>query len=102
MLIAPSYYQIHPFNEGLAAAQPKSRAPWGYIDRSGKWAIPPRFGDCGRFQDGIAWVGSYLGNQRIVRYVDTSTRPASSSAARPRAPGGVGGPAATSVGSNLD
>lgn len=42
------------FSEGLAAV-PDGRNV-GYIDRDGKWAIPPQFESAGSFSDGLARV----------------------------------------------
>ena len=49
---------VREFHEGLALAQPNSGdlSRYGYIDRSGKFVIPPQFGGGGGFQDGIAQV----------------------------------------------
>ncbi len=47
-----------PFSEGLAAVTPNfSRDRWGYIDRSGKLAIPLQFSRAGEFRHGLAMVG---------------------------------------------
>ena len=60
-----------------ALAAPPSTGPlfpivkdgkWGYIDRTGKIAVSPRFDEAGRFSEGLAPVR--LGKQR--GYADTS------------------------------
>ena len=45
---------IEEFSEGLVAAKLNGR--WGYIDRNGKWAIPPRFIYVSSFTSGRALV----------------------------------------------
>lgn len=51
---------VFGFKEGLAPAESNSGS-YGYIDRSGKFVIPPQFGGGGRFQDGITkvWTRAY-------------------------------------------
>ena len=49
-------YVSSSFREGLAFARPKSGHLTGFIDRSGKFVIPPQFGGGGGFKDGIAMV----------------------------------------------
>ena len=62
---------VSNFHEGLALAIPKSSNLSGYIDRSGKFVIPPQFGGGGGFQDGIAQVQikEALGSHRPRRSV---------------------------------
>lgn len=74
-----SAYKARPFSEGVAAIQAKvpeinGGCP-GYINKEGKWAIPPRFYGYGdSFSDGLAlestpdWKLQYIdhsGSQRI-------------------------------------
>ena len=45
------------FSEGLAVALPEYGDKWGYIDRTGKFAISPRFDHFqSNFADGFAWI----------------------------------------------
>lgn len=55
------FYRIWNFSEGLAAAMETSESSWGYIDRSGKFVIPPKFpsyprGVVSDFSEGLAAV----------------------------------------------
>lgn len=58
-------------------AEPRDTAGlWGYVDASGGWAIAPRWGRAGGFQDGaalVAWVGDDL-LDRYVGVTDASGR----------------------------
>ena len=64
---------ITSFHEGLAMAEPKSGHLKGFIDRSGKFVIPPQFRGGGGFKDGIATVSTIKGRQGLIgrdgRYV---------------------------------
>ncbi|MGB8262232.1 MAG: WG repeat-containing protein [Terracidiphilus sp.] len=51
--------QAVAFNEGLCGVLKDGK--WGYIDKSGKLAIPPQFDSAGPFVEGLARVG--LGNR---------------------------------------
>ena len=70
-VIPPQYPSAGDFHEGLAVAQPtKEQAQaagvgppdmfgnprCGYIDRTGKFVIPPQFPRAGRFSEGLAYV----------------------------------------------
>jgi hypothetical protein len=52
------------FKEGLARFEVQSGVA-GYIDRTGKWAIPPQFTSAGDFSEGLALVETG-GGQRFV------------------------------------
>ena len=50
------------FSEGLAFAMPKFPAPWGFIDTSGRFAIPPRFDSheyASSFSEGLAKITTH-------------------------------------------
>jgi hypothetical protein len=49
-----SYASI--FHEGLSVAQPKNGTKTGYIDRSGKFVIEPKFDFASEFKNGLAKV----------------------------------------------
>src|ERR1044072_999522 len=54
-------YRGWDFSEGLAAALAEDSGKWGYIDRTGKFAISPRFdghprGYVSSFSEGLAWI----------------------------------------------
>jgi len=55
------------FSEGVAAFQPGVATPgnakWGYLDRTGKWAIKPRFEIATDFSDGLAAVEVSTGKE---------------------------------------
>ena len=56
------------FNDGKAPVLVNGK--WGYIDKSGKFAINPQFDEAGMYSDGMALI-------RIGDHVmDTSTRAA--------------------------
>ena len=44
--------EAHPFSNGLALVKLNGR--WGYLDRTGRFAIPPRYVRAERFSDGLA------------------------------------------------
>jgi len=44
------------FSNGLAAVRAPDTAKWGFIDKSGKMVIPPRFDSVDRFHEGLAQV----------------------------------------------
>jgi hypothetical protein len=55
------FYRIWDFSEGVAAALEAADSKWGYIDRSGQFAIPPQFpaypgGLVSDFSDGLAAI----------------------------------------------
>lgn len=54
------------FSEGLAVVRKGAR--WGYVNKTGKWVIPPRFQKAQTFSGGLALV--MVGNR--VGYVDQS------------------------------
>ena len=61
IVLNPGLYRGWDFSEGLAAAMPKGQNLWGYIDRSGKFVISPRFetaagGYITSFADGFALI----------------------------------------------
>lgn len=54
-------YRGWDFSDGLAAALKEDEGKWGYIDRTGKFAIAPRFdghpkGYVSSFSEGLAWI----------------------------------------------
>ncbi|TAL36902.1 MAG: WG repeat-containing protein [Spirochaetes bacterium] len=55
MVIAPRFYEAHPFYEGLAVFAQDS-STYGYIDATGAVVIPARFRSAARFSDGVAFV----------------------------------------------
>jgi WG containing repeat len=53
---------LRSFSEGLAPAAirtPENRMFWGYIDKTGKWVIQPRFADAWAFSYGLAPVQAH-------------------------------------------
>ena len=61
------------FVDGLAAKKDGSR--WGYIDKSGAWAIEPQFTWASRFSEGLAVARREQANRErgreLVGYIDT-------------------------------
>jgi len=53
--------ELHSFSEGLALVRDIESGLFGYIDRTGAWAIPPKWEDpqtsASRFREGLAAVG---------------------------------------------
>lgn len=61
LVLDPGLYRGWDFSEGLAVAMRKGENLWGYIDTTGKFAIPPRFstfpnGYVHPFSDGLAKI----------------------------------------------
>lgn len=67
-MISPSYDEIQSFSEGLAAVRQGTK--WGFIDKTGNFAIPPEFDYAFSFSEGRACVilGSTMG------YIDRAGR----------------------------
>src|SRR5215213_1611767 len=57
---------LHP----VADAQGK----WGFIDRTGRFRIPPRYNGAGQFSEGVAYVWFWDGEQRSDGVVDVNGR----------------------------
>ena len=61
-----------PFSDGLAAVSVTPEDPnthvrtWGYIDRSGRFVIPPRYKYAGRFMADRALVSPLKGDSQVV------------------------------------
>jgi len=51
------FRDVTPFSEGLAAVSEGERGPWGFIDKTGKYAIRPTFEYAASFKEGKARVG---------------------------------------------
>jgi hypothetical protein len=68
LVIAARFTYVYPFSEGFAAATESETGDtgWGYIDRSGNWAIPPLFDAASSFQFGLAPVN----RKRDCGYID--------------------------------
>lgn len=49
-----SFDDAHDFSESMVAA--KEDKLWGYIDKTGGWAVMPRFAMAYQFVDGLALV----------------------------------------------
>ena len=49
-----------------------AKGKWGFIDRTGRFRIPPRFDGADEFSDGVAYVWLWDGRQRHNGIVDTS------------------------------
>lgn len=64
------------FREGLAAVQDSETELWGFIDRSGEWAIPPQFYWAESFHEGRAGVAkgidSEYGRVGLWGYINTA------------------------------
>ncbi len=67
----------HSFSEGLAAFQAginytSSESKWGYLDKTGTWAIQPQFDIAGDFSEDLAAVSTRVqqGDQDQWGYID--------------------------------
>lgn len=49
-----------------------AKGKWGFIDRTGRFGIPPRFDGADEFSDGVAYVWKWDGRQRKSGILDTS------------------------------
>ncbi|MET0647453.1 MAG: WG repeat-containing protein [Pyrinomonadaceae bacterium] len=47
---------------------------WGFIDRTGRFRIPPRYNGAGQFSEGVAYAWFWEGEQRRDGIVDASGR----------------------------
>ncbi len=74
IVISPAkYWQAREFSEGLAAVTKNEYGSCGYIDRSGRLAIPTIYVDCEDFHDGYAGVSVDDKNiGRSMGYIDKS------------------------------
>ena len=54
-VIAPAFRYLSHFREGLAIAS-LDGVNFGYIDRAGRWALPPRYAEASDFHGGCARV----------------------------------------------
>ena len=75
VVIPAKFYSAHSFHDGLAlAADPAHKELWGYLAKSGKWAISPRFVDQvgrtplvpGNFSQGLAAVADKAGKWGFI------------------------------------
>lgn len=44
------------FSEGLVKAQAPSTKMWGYLNKKGEWALPPKFDEAHEFNSGLALI----------------------------------------------
>ena len=68
MVISARFRDVDSFSENLARV--RLRGKDGYIDRTGRFVIPPRFEGAGRFSNGRARIWSDL----RVGYIDKTGR----------------------------
>ncbi|MCA1993770.1 MAG: WG repeat-containing protein [Coleofasciculus sp. S288] len=62
VVIPPQFEEADSFNEGLARV--KVGEKWGYIDKTGKFAIQPQLDEANSFSQGLALVRTYQTVQR--------------------------------------
>lgn len=55
MVIPPQFTYVGVFHEGLAAVSVGGK--WGYIDKTGKFAVNPQYDSASEFDKGVAQVG---------------------------------------------
>jgi hypothetical protein len=60
------------FHDGLARFQTPSgqERKYGYMDKTGRVVIPPRFDDSGYFSEGLAWVSVFKERKRLYGFID--------------------------------
>ena len=70
-IVLKGYYFAGRFSQGLAAIQKTKDGMLGYIDKTGKWAIPPKYETAGFFYGyGLDEYGIGLAN--VTRYMSKS------------------------------
>jgi hypothetical protein len=52
------FYDAAPFHSGMGLVQESKGGPYGYINKSGKYAFKTTFEHARSFSDGLALVGS--------------------------------------------
>jgi hypothetical protein len=71
MVIQPRFHSVGSFRDGLASVQLKDGDKWGFIDRSGKFVIPPQFDEIpSSFFNGLSVIR--IGTKR--GYIDKTGR----------------------------
>ena len=55
-VIAPQFFKVQDFSDGLAAVQKNQDGQWGFIDKSGTVVIEPAFESVEPFSEGLAGV----------------------------------------------
>lgn len=72
--LATGDYEV-TFHEGLARVQTGSgERLYGFVDRTGREAIPRKFYDAGDFSEGLAWVAEWKDRQLLYGYIDRTGR----------------------------
>jgi hypothetical protein len=61
---AGNHTGLHPVED--------AEGKWGYIDRTGRFRIPPRYNGAGQFSEGVAYVWFWEGEQRRDGVVDVN------------------------------
>lgn len=51
-----------------------ARGKWGFIDRTGRFRIPPRYEGAGEFSEGVAYAWFWKGERRMDGIVDANGR----------------------------
>ncbi|WP_428305484.1 WG repeat-containing protein [Lacipirellula sp.] len=75
MLLEAKYFSMRPFYEGLALVQaPNQRHPFGFVDRTGTFVIPPIFDDASNFEDGLASVRFFRRPVTDLLWIDKTGR----------------------------
>lgn len=65
-VVAGDLVELRRFSEGMAPFRTKKKR-FGFIDRSGRVAIEPRFRQVGHFSEGVAWARN---DDKRVGYID--------------------------------
>ena len=72
-LVEPRFHRASRFSQGLTAACVGSK--WGFIHKTGKWAIPPQYDEARDFCEGLALVAIKDGTGKLsYGYIDTLGR----------------------------
>lgn len=73
--VEPRFAVAYDFTEdGLAAVQMEMDGAWGYIDTTGATVVTARYEWAAPFSEGLATVGSSVGNGFLYGYIDTEGR----------------------------
>jgi hypothetical protein len=60
------------FSSGLIPAMDVARCKWGYLDRTGRFAVAPQFRNAAGFSEGLARVSILDGTTELVGFIDNA------------------------------
>ena len=59
------------FSHGLLVVRDAVKEKYGYIDKTGRFVIPPKFENAGAFSEGLARVSEIVDGRELVGFIDT-------------------------------